>query len=210
MSVFARADTAEAKRSLRVSAAGKRALAHAGDARGAAARAVRDHFLAAIPLTAKAVIGGYWPIGTELDARPLLIALHERGHVVGLPRTVRHQPLVYHRWSPDDALTPSKFGIMMPSHDRAVVQPNVLILPMLAFDAQGMRVGYGGGYADRTMAELRRGGPVACVGLAYAVQEVERVPADNLDQRLDWIVTEQGARRVERRRFPWLRRFLMS
>lgn len=209
MNMFARRDTAEAKRALRVSAAAKRATAHAGDSSGAAA-ALRHHFIAEVPVPAKAVIGGYWPTGTEIDIRPLLKALHERGHVIGLPRAQRGQALVYHRWSPDDALALGKFGIMMPSHDRPVVTPDVLILPMLAFDARGMRIGYGGGYSDRTMAELRRRGPLLCVGVAYAAQEVEGVPADSFDQRLDWIVTETGARRIERRRFAWLRRFWVS
>lgn len=210
MSIFAKADKAEAKRVLRVSAASKRAVTHAADAAGAAGLAVRDHFLAAIPLAAKTVIGGYWPIGTELDLRPLLVALHDRGYVIGLPRTRRGQSLVYHRWAPDDRLSPNKFGIPMPAHDRPVVKPAVLILPMLAFDERGMRLGYGGGYSDRTMTELRRRGPLVCVGIAYGAQEVERVPAESFDQRLDWIVTEKGARRAERRRFPWLRRFWVS
>lgn len=210
MSVFSKVDTAEAKRRLRVSAASERDKAHAADSDGALARAARDHFLRDVPVPAKAVIGGYWPIGSELDVRPLLVAVHERGHVVGLPRTRPRQPLVYHRWSPDDPLVLGKFGILMPNHERPVVRPDVLILPMLAFDKDGWRIGYGGGYSDRTMANLRARGPVLCVGVAYAAQEVESVPADEFDQRLDWIVTEKGARRVERRRFPWLRRFLAS
>lgn len=203
-------DTAEAKRRLRVSAAAERDRAHAADGNGALARAARDHFLKNVPVPAKAVIGGYWPVGTELDVRPLLGALHERGHVIGLPRTQPRQALVYHRWSPDDALVLGRFGILMPNHERPVIRPDVLILPMLAFDRRGLRVGYGGGYSDRTMAELRARGAVLCVGFAYAAQEVERVPADQFDERLDWIVTEREARRIERRRFPWLRRFLAS
>lgn len=209
MNVFARRDTAEAKRALRVSAASRRAAIPAREA-SLAADAVRDHVLAGVAMAKSAAIGGYWPIGTELDPRPLLVALHQRGHVIGLPRTQARQPLVYHRWSPDDPLVPGKFGILMPGHDRPVVEPDVLILPMLAFDAGGMRLGYGGGYSDRTMAALRRRKKIMCIGVAYAAQQVESVPSDTFDQRLDWIVTEQGARRVERRRFPWLRRFWTS
>jgi 5-formyltetrahydrofolate cyclo-ligase len=207
---FARRDPAEEKRALRVSAAAKRGLAHAADVSAAAANAVRDRFLAHVPIAAKAVIGGYWPTGTELDSRPLLTALHQRGHVIGLPRAPRRQPLVYHRWSPDDPLVAGTFGIMMPNHDRPTVVPDVMIVPMLAFDAQGRRIGYGGGNSDRTMAELRRRKPLMCVGIAYAAQEVERVPEEAFDQRLDWIVTEKEARRAERRRFAWLRRFWTS
>ena len=92
----------------------------------------------------------------------------------------------------------------------AVVEPDVLLMPLLAFDARGMRIGYGGGYYDRTIPAIRAKKPLLTVGVAYAAQEVSRVPTDQYDQRLDWVVTEDGARLMERRRFPWLRRFFGS
>jgi 5-formyltetrahydrofolate cyclo-ligase len=204
------ADVSEAKRGLRVQAAEARLLAHDRDKNGQAANAVRDNFLAAVTLAPGAIIGGYWPTGTELDVRPLLTALHERGHVCALPVAQRRQPLTFHIWRPNDKLVAGVFGILMPDHHTPVVVPDVLLVPLLAFDGNGMRLGYGGGYLDRTIPEIRRRKPLLTVGIAYAAQQVAKVPTDQFDQRLDWVVTETGARRTERRRFPWLRRFLMS
>lgn len=203
-------DIAEEKRVLRVRAADKRRLAQGVDVDGRAALAVRDHVLASLPMAEKAIIGGYWPVGTEMDARPLLAALHERGHAVGLPHVRRGQPMTFHRWRPNDPLVSGVFGIGMPDHHTPEVIPDILLIPLLAFDRYGNRLGYGGGYTDRTISKLRARKPLLCVGIAYAAQEFDTVPHDALDQRLDWIVTETGARRAERRRFPWLRRFFNS
>lgn len=204
------ADISEEKRALRVMAAEARRVAQTRDKDGHAARAVAAHFFAHIDLPKDAVVGGYWPIGTELDARPLLTVLHERGHVCSLPVVHRGQPLEFHRWQPSDRLVAGRFDILTPDHHTPVVVPDALLMPMLAFDARGMRIGYGGGYYDRTIPAIRAHKPVLTVGIAYSTQEVTRVPTDGFDQRLDWIVTELEARRFERRRFPWLRRFWVS
>ncbi len=191
-------------------AAEARRKAHDADRDGHAADAVRAHFLAQVKLSPNAAVGGYWPIATELDVRPLMRALHERGHVCGLPVVQRGQPLTFHRWRPEDRLVPGKFNILVPDRNLAVIDPDVLLMPLLAFDGRGMRIGYGGGYYDRTIPNIRGRKPLLTVGVAYAAQEVSRVPTDRYDQRLDWIVTETGARFMERRRFPWLRRFFAS
>lgn len=203
-------DVTEEKRALRVKAAEARRIAHGADADAQAGRAVAAHFLARVTVPATAVIGGYWPTGTEIDVRPLLIALHERGHMCGLPVVQRGRPLTFHRWRPEDSLVRGVFDIQVPDHHTPTVEPDVLVMPLLAFDAKGMRIGYGGGYYDRTIPAIRARKKLLAVGIAYAAQEVERVPADKVDQRLDWIVTERAARFIERRRFPWLRKFLMS
>ena len=204
------ADISEEKRALRVLAAEARRVAQTTDKGGHAARAVAAHFLAHIALPASTVVGGYWPIGTELDVRPLMTALHQGGYVCGLPVVHRGQPLEFHRWQPSDRLVAGRFDILTPDHHTPVVVPDVLLMPMLAFDARGMRIGYGGGYYDRTIPAIRAHKPVLTVGIAYSTQEVTRVPTDGFDQRLDWVVTEERARRFERRRFPWLRRFWVS
>ena len=204
------ADVSEQKRELRVQAAEKRRAAHGADVAGAAPEAVRDHFLAAIALRRNAVIGGYWPIANEMDVRPLLQALHGRGHMCALPEVHRGQALTFRRWRPDDTLQPGIFGISVPERRAAVVVPDLLLVPLLAFDYRGGRIGYGAGYYDRTIPAIRNAKPLICVGIAYAAQEVPRVPQDSFDQRLDWVVTENGAQRSERRRFPWLRKFLGS
>jgi 5-formyltetrahydrofolate cyclo-ligase len=203
-------DVADAKRGLRVQAAEARRLAHDRDKDGQAAFAVRDHFLAAVKPSPRAVVGGYWPVGTELDVRPLLTALHERGHLCALPVAQRRQPLTFHVWQPSDKLVAGVFGILMPDRRTPIVVPDVLLVPILAFDTDGMRVGYGGGYIDRTILNIRSRKELLTVGIAYAAQHVAKVPVDPFDQRLDWVVTELGARRTERRRFPWLRKFLAS
>lgn len=203
-------DVADAKRGLRVQAAEARRIAQGRDVDGHAAMAVRDHFLAAVTLAPHAVIGGYWPIGTEMDVRPLMTALHGRGHMCALPVAQRRQPLTFHVWQPDDRLVAGVFGILVPDHHTPVVVPDVFLVPVLAFDTKGMRIGYGGGYVDRTIPEIRRRKELLTVGIAYAAQQVAEVPTDQYDQRLDWVVTERGARRTERRRFPWLRKFLSS
>lgn len=188
-------DVSEAKRAMRAQAAAARQAAHA--ARGAAAAAaLRDLFLAKIPIQSGAVVSGFWPMGPEIDVRPLLAALNARGHVLGLPVVIaRQQPLVFRRWQPGDAVVAAGFGTSVPPPDAPRVTPTLLIVPLLAFDAEGYRLGYGGGFYDRTLAELRAAGAPLAVGVAYAEQEVPRVPRTPSDQPLDWAVTDAAARR---------------
>lgn len=162
----------------------------------AAGLAVRDHFLAALDLPGSAAIGGYWPSGSELDCRPLLRALVGR-HVCSLPVVVAPRaPLAFRVWKPDSILVPGRFSIPVPSGSAAPVTPDVLLVPLLAFDRRGHRLGQGGGYYDRTLAALRAAAPVLAVGLAYAAQELAAVPRGAHDQPLDWIVTERSAFRI--------------
>jgi 5-formyltetrahydrofolate cyclo-ligase len=203
-------DINEEKRTLRVRAAESRRIARAADPSGQAAESLRRNFMEKVPVPAGAVIGGYWPIGTELDVRPLLVALHARGHTCGLPTHQARQPLIFHRWRPNDKLVTKSFGIQVPDPHTPLVAPDILLLPMLAFDARGRRLGYGGGYYDRTIPQMRARKPLLTVGIAYAAQEVTEVPVDGYDQPLDWIVTDESVRRIERRRFAWLRKFFGS
>ena len=94
------------------------------------------------------------------------------------------------------------FGTKEPPVSSPERVPTVVLAPLLAFDKEGYRIGYGGGYYDRTLAVLRAGGSVTVIGVAYAAQEVETVPRDGYDQPLDWIVTEAGARKFNRRTEP--------
>ncbi|MGQ0665364.1 MAG: 5-formyltetrahydrofolate cyclo-ligase [Pseudomonadota bacterium] len=193
-------DATAAKAALRIAAAAARQAAHAAHG-AAAAIAVRDIFLAAIPLVPSATISGYWPIAAELDVRPLLAALDALGHVCALPAVeARGRPLVFRRWRPGDELVPAGFGLSMPRPEAAPVEPDLLIVPLLAFDARGYRLGYGGGYYDRTLALWRARKAVLAVGVAFGAQEVPAVPGLTGDQRLDWIVTETGARQFAPRR----------
>jgi 5-formyltetrahydrofolate cyclo-ligase len=190
-------DIVDAKRIVRASATDAR---HAVFAKtGAdAAKKVADFVMAIVPIPDDAIVAAYWPMGPELDTRPLLQRLHEAGHTCALPVVEkRHQPLVFHRWQPGDTLIAGVFGTSTPRHDTPPVTPNVLIVPMLAYDDTGYRLGYGGGYYDRTIAGLRnKVTGFLAVGVAFSAQRVKFVPHDHFDERLDWIVTETGAQRI--------------
>lgn len=159
--------------------------------------ALRARILDAAPLPSGAVVAGYWPMRGEIDVLPLLGALAERGQVTALPAVVgRKEPLEFRRWAPGEALEEGIYGTRHPPASAGVVRPVCLLVPLLAFDRRGVRLGYGGGFYDRTLAALRAVGPVVAVGVAYAGQEVEALPAEPHDERLDWVVTEKEVIRI--------------
>lgn len=152
----------------------------------------RDRLLAEVPLPPGATVSGFWPMGDEIDTRPALTALYERGHAIALPIVVKAgQPLIFRLWRPGDLLVEGGFGVMIPSAEKAQVVPDVLLTPLLAFDARGYRLGYGGGFYDRTLAKLRAERPVLAVGYAFAAQQVETLPIAAYDEPLDWLVTDR-------------------
>ncbi len=136
------------------------------------------------------VVAVFWSIRDELDTTALRVGLIERGHRVALPVVVgRGQPLALRTWRPGDAMTTGPFGIREPLEGAAELVPTLIIVPFLAVDRRGYRLGYGGGYYDRTIAAL----PAArTVGWGYAGQVVETVPVDQYDRRVDAVVTEAG------------------
>lgn len=154
---------------------------------GQAAEILADYLSA----QAGAVLSGYMPMRSEIDPLPAMAA--HRG-VVGVP--VIPGPamaLRFREWTPGCALVAGEFGALIPA-EGAWVEPAVLIVPMLAFDARGYRLGYGGGFYDRTLEGLRAKRPTLAVGFAFAAQEVDEVPIDAYDQQLDAVVTEEGVR----------------
>jgi 5-formyltetrahydrofolate cyclo-ligase len=102
------------------------------------------------------------------------------------------KPLLFRAWTPGDLMDKGVWGIAEPKADKPAVEPDVVLVPLLAFDRQGWRLGYGGGFYDRTLQELRARKPIAAVGLAYEGQEVEAVPRLDYDQQLDWVLTPSG------------------
>ena len=186
----------EAKARLRKEAGARRRDLHRAAAATAGAQLVENFFAALAPAPGSA-ISGFWPIRDEIDPRPLLRALDERGCVCALPAIVAmDQPLEFRRWQPGDALVRGRFGTSEPAADAEIVTPAMLLVPLLAFDRRGNRLGYGAGFYDRSIASLRRAGPAVAIGLAFAGQEVDNVPHDPADVPLDWLITETGALRV--------------
>jgi 5-formyltetrahydrofolate cyclo-ligase len=150
--------------------------------------ALTSHVLRECAPPAGAVVSGFWPIGEEIDIRPLLHALHERGHPIVLPVTPkRGAPLSFRLWQPGDVLVREAFGTVRPIGEERV--PAFLLVPLLAFDRRGHRLGYGGGYYDRTLSTLPGAFPLGC---AYSVQEVDQVPTAPYDARLNAVATERG------------------
>jgi 5-formyltetrahydrofolate cyclo-ligase len=154
-----------------------------------------ENFLAAIPLKDGAVVSAYTAIGEEADPAALLGLLRKRGHSIVLPRVAgRGKALDFHLYEQGAQLVPGGFGLSEPSKDWPKADPDVLIVPLLAIDAKGYRIGYGAGFYDRTLAKLRASREVMAVGFAFAEQLFEDLPHDAHDEKLDWLVTQDGAR----------------
>jgi 5-formyltetrahydrofolate cyclo-ligase len=157
-------------------------------------------FAGELPLPAKADVSGYRTIAEEADPSRLIAALQARGFEVSYPRVhQKAQPLWFHVPIGDEPWLPGAFGIPEPRLTWPRAFPTALLIPLLAFDANGYRLGYGGGYYDRSLAQLRASSPVLAIGVAFSGQEVEHVPHDAADQRLDMVVTELGVRRFRER-----------
>jgi 5-formyltetrahydrofolate cyclo-ligase len=190
-------DPVAGKRTLRELARSKRRAAAALGSE--AGERLRESFLSALPLPPAQVVAGYWPIPEEIDVRPLMTYLHLSGHVLALPVVMaRDEPLIFRQWRPSLPLNPGVYGIPVPGAEAPELTPGVLLVPLLAFDGEGRRLGYGAGYYDRTLATLRAGGDILAIGAAYAAQRMDSLPEEAADQRLDWVVTEEGAIRIGR------------
>ena len=155
------------------------------------------NFAASVPIPSGATISSYFAIGDEADPAALESELRRRGHRILLPRvTGRNQPLDFHRWEEGVQLHRGGFGLSEPSRDWPKFAPDVLIVPLLAFDPEGYRVGYGAGYYDRTIRELREHKTIIAAGFAFSVQAFEAVPHLAHDERLDWVVTDTCALQI--------------
>jgi 5-formyltetrahydrofolate cyclo-ligase len=183
------------KATLRVKALAQRAAIRQAE-RVAAATAAAEHFFAAFALPASAIVAGYWPIRDELDCRPLLTRLVDSGQPVCLPVVEGDElPLQLRLWEEGAALYPAGFGTLAPAETAPRSEPDYVLMPLLGFDAMGTRLGYGGGHYDRTLAALPR--KPKLIGLAFASQEIDRIPRDEHDIPLDAVVTEIGVRHFE-------------
>jgi 5-formyltetrahydrofolate cyclo-ligase len=182
----------DVKAALRQTAFAARKQAHAARAQTGAVDKATGHLLAEIGPASGRVIAGYMPIRTEMDPLPAMAALHAGGARICVPVIAgRGLPLDFREWVPGCALVEGAFGAMIPERGDWLV-PDTLIVPLVAFDARGTRLGYGGGFYDRTLARLKAAGPVRALGLAYAAQRLPDLPADPTDIAVDCIITETG------------------
>ena len=161
--------------------------------RAVAAAAVARHGLGFMQQKPPLVVSGFLAIGDEIDPAPLLAGLRGEGWQAALPVMVgKSAPLAFRAWTPGAPLVARMWGIQEPGPEAPRLEPDVLLVPLLAFDRIGHRLGYGGGYYDRTLRDLRARRAIVAVGLAFGIQEVDAVPHLDYDERLDWVLTPDG------------------
>ena len=154
----------------------------------AEAIAARAFPLAVVP---GVIVCGFMPLKSEINPLPLMRQLTDAGARLALPVVIGlGKPLIMRSWQWGEPLVPGVWGIRQPPPTAPELQPDVLLVPLLAFDRRGHRIGYGAGYYDLTIAQLRAKKPIAAVGIAFAAQEVETVPRTAFDAQLDLVLTE--------------------
>lgn len=137
------------------------------------------------------VVAGYRPIRSEVDPTPTMTALSEAGVSIAVPVIeAKGHPLLFHQWTPDCEMIEGAFGAEVPAHPEKLF-PEILITPLVGWDRQGWRLGYGGGFYDRSLEQLRSHRRIQAIGFAYAEQEMGEAPREKTDQRLDAIVTDR-------------------
>ena len=180
------------KAALRRDAATRRATAHAGRAESAAAALAVRFCTALEDRLAGATVSLFWPMGDEIDVGDLFAALAASGARTALPVMAGNAaPLRFRAWVPGDSLVDRVFGVREPTEDAPEVVPGIVGGPLLAFDARGNRIGYGGGYYDRTLRALRAAGSILAVGICYDEQEFADLHRHGDDEALDMIVTDR-------------------
>lgn len=188
----------KAKQVLRADMARRRGVLSL-DERAAAAEAIAKTGIGFASPKSKVVVSGYAAIGDELNPLQILKILSASGHPVALPVIDRKgAPLFFREWVPGTPLEKGPFSVPVPAEHAAVLIPEILLVPLLAFDSDGFRLGYGAGYYDRTLSGLRAKGQITAIGLAYDEQRLEAVPHDQYDEQLDWVLTPSGPIRIER------------
>jgi 5-formyltetrahydrofolate cyclo-ligase len=159
--------------------------------RAAAAAAIAARPLP-VPVAPGMIVSGFSPLGSEINPVPLMRKFADAGTQLALPAVAgRGEPLIMRAWTFGDPLVPGVWGIRVPAEDAPAVDPDVLIVPLLAFDRRGHRLGYGAGYYDMTLTALRAKKPIVAVGIGFAAQEVDEVPISPRDARLDLMLTER-------------------
>jgi len=178
------------KASLRQRAVALRDALPAAERQAAAAAIAARAF--PVPVPPGAIVSAFFPMGSEISPMPLLKRLADKGAKLALPVVAgRGKPLIMRAWKVGDALDTGVWGIRQPKAEAPEVDPDILIVPLLAFDRTGHRIGYGAGYYDMTIVRLRGIKSITAIGLAFAAQEIPKVPATERDARLDLVLTER-------------------
>ena len=182
----------EDKREERARALARRAAAFAAHGSAAGAR-LAGNGLAFLDAKPGAIVSGFSAIRDEIDPAHLLARLHGEGHRLCLPvMEGKGKPLLFRAWAPGDEMGKVQWGIAEPLPDKPALDPDIVLVPLLAFDKVGYRLGYGGGFYDRTLERLRAIKPVVAVGISYDELMVDAVPHRSYDQPLDWVLTPSG------------------
>jgi 5-formyltetrahydrofolate cyclo-ligase len=183
---------ADEKRAERTRALARRSVAHAQHGKSAGLR-LAEHGIGFLKPSACSIVSGFSAIKDEIDAGPLLERLASEGFRLALPiMQGKGKPLLFRAWAPGDAMGSGTWRITEPLPSRAALEPDIVLVPLLAFDAQGYRLGYGGGFYDRSLAGLRAKKPIIAVGIAYDELKIDAVPHLDYDQRVDWVLTPSG------------------
>ena len=185
-------DLLDQKRRARIAANASRTQAHKtlGERDGLM---LAQHELPVSRMNGQISVSGFYPYQAEINVLPLLARLVSEGWQTALPVVMaKGEPLTFRAWAPGEPTGRGIWDIHIPLETAAEVEPDILLVPMLAFDRRGYRLGYGGGFYDRTLHELRKLKPIIASGVAYAEQEMEEVPVAPYDEPLDWILTERG------------------
>lgn len=185
----------DVKRAERTRALARRADAYARHGDTAGAR-LAEHGLGFLAPQPGAIVSGFSAIRDEIDPMPLLTRLAGEGHQITLPvMQGKGKPLIFRAWAPGDEMGKVQWGIAEPLPDKPALDPDIVLVPLLAFDGDGYRLGYGGGFYDRSLEGLRAKKPVVAVGIAYDELRIDAVPHLDYDERLDWVLTPSGPMR---------------
>ncbi len=161
----------------------------------AAARELSRHApqVSALASSPALIVSSYLAIGSELDPAPLAAGLAELGATIALPvMAAKAAPLEFRVWAPGGSLIAREWGIREPAQSCPIVEPDLLLVPLLLVDRTGQRLGYGGGFYDRTLSQLRARKPIIAIGIAHCLQMVDAVPQEAYDEALDYVLTPSG------------------
>lgn len=162
-------------------------------------KAILQNLLSAQIMASDAIVGGYWPVKSEVDVRSLMSYFYEHDNICALPVVqASKMPLLFRQWRPGNLLVSGIYNILTPDDDASLIIPTVLFVPVVGFDSQGNRLGHGEGYYDRTLEKLRENNPIIAIGMAFDCQQVDSIPRQRHDQPMNYIITPTQVIEIKR------------